>query len=197
MLVLIMGITPAEALVPHLTPPAPSQRKQRRITTKPLLTTRRFDQRRCGLATEAPMLAGSWFGFHAVRSHRGHLLGEGAFVMPHACCRGASRRPSLSPIRSSLYRHPRRPLAPAALGGRAHEMRQRSTVKPRRDPWQHQATQRGDHHRYQRKPIARLTAACHRVTAALKAAQARLRQLESPPPEWVALAKVAVVFLAL
>ena len=30
------------------------------------------------------MLTGYRFGFHAVRSHRGHLLGQGAFVMPRA-----------------------------------------------------------------------------------------------------------------
>src|SRR5262249_61867198 len=70
-------------------------------------------------------------------------------------------------------------------------------VKHSRDQWKHKATQRGDHNRSQRKQIARLTAECHRVTAALKAAQARLRQLESQSQERVALSKVDVVFLAL
>src|SRR5437899_10269768 len=69
MLVLIVGITQAEALVLHLAPPAPSKRKKRRITTNPLITTRRFDQRRCGIATEATMLSGYRFGFHAVICH--------------------------------------------------------------------------------------------------------------------------------
>jgi hypothetical protein len=69
MLVLIVRIAQAEALVLHLAPPAPSQRKKRCITTNPLITTRRFDQRRFGIATEATMLAGSRFGFHAVVRH--------------------------------------------------------------------------------------------------------------------------------
>jgi hypothetical protein len=71
MLVLIVGITQAEALVLHLAPPAPSKREKRCITTNPLITTRRFDQRRCSIATEATMLAGYRCGFHAVISHRG------------------------------------------------------------------------------------------------------------------------------
>ena len=69
MLVLIVGIAQAEALVLHLAPPAPSQRQKRCITTHPLITTRRFDERRFGIATEATMLAGSRFGFHAVGRH--------------------------------------------------------------------------------------------------------------------------------
>jgi hypothetical protein len=66
MRVLIGGIAQAEALVLDLAPPAPSKRQKRRLTTNPLLTTRRFDQRRCGIATEAPRLAGSRGGFQAV-----------------------------------------------------------------------------------------------------------------------------------
>src|SRR5712691_6711539 len=69
MLVLIVGIAQAEALVLHLAPPAPSQRKKRCITTNPLITTRRFDQRRLGIATEATMLTSNRFGFHAVVCH--------------------------------------------------------------------------------------------------------------------------------
>src|SRR5215470_2015172 len=69
MLILIVGITQAEAFVLPLAPPAPSSRQNCRITTNPLLTTRRFDQRRFGIATEAPMLAGNPLGFHAVLRH--------------------------------------------------------------------------------------------------------------------------------
>jgi len=114
MLVLIVGITQAESLVLHLAPPAPSQRQKRRITTNPLITTRRFDQRSCSIATEATMLAGYRCGFHAVISHKGYLLGEGAFVRPRACFRGASRRPSLYPIGSSFLSPPKTP--PRAYG---------------------------------------------------------------------------------
>jgi hypothetical protein len=69
MLVLIVGITQAEALVLHWAPPAPSKRKKRRITTNPLITTRRFDQRRCGIAPEATRLSGYRLGCQAVICH--------------------------------------------------------------------------------------------------------------------------------
>jgi hypothetical protein len=76
-------------------------------------------------------------------------------------------------------------------------MSQLSKVKHSRNQWKHKATQRGDQNRYQRKQIARLTAERNRATTALKAAQARLRQLEPPPQELVARPKVDVVLLAL
>jgi hypothetical protein len=76
-------------------------------------------------------------------------------------------------------------------------MSQLSKVKHSRDQWKHKAQQRGDQDRYQRKQIARLTTERNRATKALTAAQARLRQLESPLQERVALPKGDVVFLAL
>ncbi len=69
MLVLIVGRAQAEAFVFDLAAPAPLKRKKRRITTNPLITTPRFDQRRLGIATEATMLAGYHFGFHSVVGH--------------------------------------------------------------------------------------------------------------------------------
>ncbi len=69
MLVLIVGRAQAEAFVLYLAPPTPSKRKKRRITTNPLITTPRFDQRRFGIATEATMLAGYRLGFHSVGGH--------------------------------------------------------------------------------------------------------------------------------
>jgi len=68
-LILIVRIAHAEAFMLHLAPSTPSQRKKRCITTNPLVTTRRFDQRRFGIAAEATMLASSRFGFHAVVRH--------------------------------------------------------------------------------------------------------------------------------
>jgi hypothetical protein len=76
-------------------------------------------------------------------------------------------------------------------------MSQLSKVKHSRDQWKHKAKQRGDRDRYQRTQIARITAERHRATQALKAAQARLRQFESPPQGLVTLPKVDVVLLAL
>ena len=69
MLILKVGIAQAEALVLYLAPPAPSKRQKRCITTNPLITTRRFDQRRLGIATEATMLTSHRFGFHSVVCH--------------------------------------------------------------------------------------------------------------------------------
>jgi hypothetical protein len=69
MLVLRVGRAQAEAFVLDLAPPTPSKRKKRRITTHPLITTPRCDQRRFGIATEATMLAGDRLGFHAVVGH--------------------------------------------------------------------------------------------------------------------------------
>ena len=92
MLIFIVGITQAEAFVLHLAPPTPSKREKRRITTNPLITTRCFDQRCFGIATEAAMLAGYRLGFHAVV---GHDL---------SCLRCMSRqRARAAPHRGSLY----------------------------------------------------------------------------------------------
>jgi hypothetical protein len=82
-------------------------------------------------------------------------------------------------------------------GWRAYTMSQLSQVKHSRNQWKHKAKQRGDRDRYQRKQIARITAERNRVTQALKAPQARLRQLENQRQELVALPKVDVVWLAL
>ena len=76
-------------------------------------------------------------------------------------------------------------------------MSQLSKVKHSRHQWKHKATQRGDHNRYQRKQIARLTAERNQATQTLKVTQARLRQLESQPRALVSRPKVEVVFLAL
>ena len=82
MLVLIVGIAQAKALMLHLAPPAPSKREKRCITTNPLITTRRFDQRRFGIATEATMLAGNRLGFHAIVSHGLSWCGGGELNPP-------------------------------------------------------------------------------------------------------------------
>lgn len=76
-------------------------------------------------------------------------------------------------------------------------MSQLSKVTHSREQWKHKATQRGERDRYQRKQIARISAERDRVTRALKAAQARLQQLERQSQELVAQPKADLVFLAL
>src|SRR5712691_8451286 len=142
------------------------------------------------------MLAGNRLGFQAVVSHRGPFCG-GGFVRPRARLRGASRRQSLYPLRSSSSQSNAPPWPEARGMSGARVMSQLSKVKYSRNQWKHKATQRGDRDRYQRKQIARITAERDRATQALKEAQARLRQFESQPQGLVALPKVDVVFLAL
>src|SRR5437899_3427636 len=142
------------------------------------------------------MLAGNRLGFHAVVSHRSALSGGTVVIY------GARLRVHHAADRSILFDHlplhPRRTPWPEAMEvTRARVMSQLSKVKHSRNQWKHKATQRGDRERYQRKQIARLTAERNRVTTALKAAQARLRPLESQPQALVALPKVDLVFLAL
>src|SRR6516164_5795692 len=61
-----------------------------------------------------------------------------------------------------------------------------SKMQHSRDQWKDKAKQRGARERYQRKQNARLKAERDQATKALKATQARLRQLEAhqpgPPP---------------
>ena len=76
-------------------------------------------------------------------------------------------------------------------------MSQLSKVKHSRDQWKHKAKQRGERERYQRKQTARISAERERATQALKATQARLRQLEAQLHGLAPRPKVDVVYLAL
>ncbi len=83
-------------------------------------------------------------------------------------------------------------------------MSQLSKVKYSRHQWKHKAKQRADRERYQRKQTARISAERDRTTQALKAAQARLqqleahlRQLEAQLHRQVSLPKVEVVLVSL
>ena len=91
MAILIVRITQAKALVLDLAAPAASKRQKGRITPYPLLTTRRFDQRRLGIATEPTMLASHRLRFQAIVSH-GISLGGGKGNLRCERHRGASRR---------------------------------------------------------------------------------------------------------
>jgi hypothetical protein len=198
MVIRIMGVAQTKAFVLDLTPPAASKRHKGRIATYPLLTTRGFHQRRRGIATETTMLAGNRLGFHTVVCHRmafggcgcrHHLLGSLQMCITQPIALSSA----ILSIATPEDPHDLRPWGVT----RARVMSQLSKVKHSREQWKHKATQRSDQNRYQRKQIARLTAERNRATQGLKAAQARLRQLESQPQELVALPKVEVVFLAL
>jgi hypothetical protein len=75
-------------------------------------------------------------------------------------------------------------------------MSELSKVKHSRNQWKHKAKQRGDRDRYQRTQLARITAERDRVTAALKEAQAHLRQFEHHNQALVARPQGEFVFLA-
>jgi hypothetical protein len=83
-------------------------------------------------------------------------------------------------------------------------MRQLSKVQYSRQQWKHQAKQRADRERDQRKQTARISAERDRTPQALQAAQARRqqleahrRQLEAHRQRQVSLPKVEVVLVSL
>ena len=119
MFILIVGVAHTKAFVLDLTPPAASKRHKGRIATDPLLTTRRFHQRRRGIATEAAMLTGNRLGFHPVVCHSVSLSDSGrGSVLPGARLRGVSHSRSLSPIRSPSSQPETLPMASGNGGGR-------------------------------------------------------------------------------
>ena len=83
-------------------------------------------------------------------------------------------------------------------------MSQFSKMQHSRDQWKHKAKQRGDRERYRRKQDARNSAERDRITTALKASQARQRQLEAQlcqreaqRQEQITQPKVEVVLISL
>jgi hypothetical protein len=76
-------------------------------------------------------------------------------------------------------------------------MSQLSKVKHSRNQWKHKAQERGNRDRYLRKQLARVKTERDQAKQALKEAQARLGQIESPAPAVVVLPKVDVVWISL
>jgi hypothetical protein len=72
-----------------------------------------------------------------------------------------------------------------------------SKMQHSRDQWKYKAKQRGERARYQRKQNARLKAERDQATTALKATQARLRQLEAHRHGLATVPKVDVIHVAL
>ena len=87
--ILIVGITQAKALMLDLASPPASKRYKGGIAIYPLLTTRRFDQRRFGITAKSTMLADNRLGFHPVVRHALPLLDGGrmwfALCSAHWC----------------------------------------------------------------------------------------------------------------
>ena len=198
MLILIVGRTQAQPFMLHLTSPAASKRHKGRIATDPLLTTRRFDAWRLGIATEATMCARNGLGFHTVGGHRVSLDGAGRLRQPAGggergiphriiLCSGLIFRPTCTPLHG---------LGPQECT-RAHGMSQCSNMQHRRAQWKHQATQRGDRARDQRTQHARIKAERDWVTTARKETHARLRPLEAQLQGRATVPKVDGVSLAL
>ena len=61
----IVGITQTKALMLDLALLPASKRYKGGIATYPLLTTQRFDQRRCGITAKPTMLAGKVYVMHS------------------------------------------------------------------------------------------------------------------------------------
>src|SRR5712691_11907305 len=107
------------------------------------------------------------------------LVGRHTAAAHRARFAGAPRRGALYPLGPCcaypvITRRLRRP-----VWSRERLMSQWSKVRHSRTQWKHKATQRANHHRYQRKQLARVKHEQDRTATALKEAQARLRQLES------------------
>ena len=198
MLILIVGIAQTEAFVLHLAPSTPSQRKKRCITTNPLVTTRRFDQRRFGIAAEATMLASSRCGFHAVVCHGLSLLVAlewSWLALAHQVHRAADGSILSAHLPLNLTSTPSP--VPMRTCERAQTMSQLAKVKHGRNQWKAKATQRSNANRYLRKQLARVKAERDRLKQALKATQVRLRRLESQAQIVAVRPKVDVVWLSL
>src|SRR2546428_14002308 len=109
----------------------------------------------------------------------------------------------LVPAYFILKAHLRSPLPPPpwprAIGvapeGRV--MSQLSKMHHSRDQWKHKAKQRGKGERYERREKARIKAERDQITQALKASEARLRELEARLHGLATRPKVDVVHLAL
>ncbi len=196
MRILIVGIAQTEAFVLPLAPPTSSKRKERRITTHPLITTRRCDQRRLDIATEATMLTSNRFGFHSIVCH-----GLSLCVGMGFSGRERARQVPRATHRSLLCDHVHLNLPPCSVtmgaGERAHPMRPLSKVKHSRNQWKAKATQRSDPNRYLRKQLARLKAERAQAKQELQETQTRLRQRESQVPAVAVRPQVDVVGLAL
>jgi hypothetical protein len=182
----------------HLAPSTPSKRKKRCITTNPLVTTRRFDQRRFGIAAEATMLASYRFGFHAVVRHGLSLfvaLEVSWLALAHQMHRAADGSILSDHVHLNLTSTPLS--VPMRACERAQTMSQLSKAKYGRNQWKAKAKQRSDDNRYLRKQLARVKAERDRAKQALKDSQGRLRQLESQAQTVAVRSKVDVVWLSL
>ena len=76
-------------------------------------------------------------------------------------------------------------------------MSQFSKMKYSRDQWKHKAKQRGKGERYERQEKARIKAERDQITQALKASEARVRELEARLNSLATRPKVDVIHLAL
>src|SRR5258705_739695 len=144
------------------------------------------------------MLAGNRLGFHAVVSHGLPLGGGDRMLSPRPVAHwGISYRLILC---SRLICGPLCPPPwPRAIGVSPERriMSQFSKMQHSRDQWKHKAKQRGKGERYERREKARIKAERDQITQALKASEARVRELEARLHGLAIRPKVEVVHLAL
>jgi hypothetical protein len=76
-------------------------------------------------------------------------------------------------------------------------MSQLSKMKHSRDQWKDKAKQRGQRERYERREKARVKAQRDQLAQALKASEARVRELEARQGDLVTRPKVDVIHFAL
>ena len=149
---IVVEMTGAIVFMLKLAIPPPAKGHEGGITTNPLLTTARFDQRHPLTSTEPTMLASNRFGFHPVirqrlSSIRRDFEPQVDIQTPASLsCMASAFKRSAEPVALDLGCKQRIPAT----------MRRAYQVNQSRQRWKHKATSRADDNRYLRKELERL-----------------------------------------
>src|SRR6267143_1445594 len=149
---IVVEMTGAIVFMLKLAIPPPAKGHEGGITTNPLLTTARFDQRHPLTSPEPTMLASNRFGFHPVirqrlSSIRRDFEPQVDIQTPASLsCMASAFKSSAEPVALDLGCKQRIPAT----------MRRAYQVNQSRQRWKHKATSRADDNRYLRKELERL-----------------------------------------
>ena len=149
---IVVEMTGAIVFMLKLAIPPPVKGHEGGITTNPLLTTARFDQRHPLTSTEPTRLASNRFGFHPVirqrlSSIRRDFEPQVDIQTPASLsCMASAFKSSAEPVALDLGCKQRIPAT----------MRRAYQVNQSRQRWKHKATSRADDNRYLRKELERL-----------------------------------------
>ena len=163
------------------------------VTTNPLLTTARFDQRHLLTATEPTMLASNRFGFHAVVSQRLSSIRSHSVAQvdiprsPRLYCRASAFKGQRQVVALDLGCK-RRTSTTMSAAYKVHQSRQR---------WKQKARSRADDNRYLRKELRRLKRERDAYKKRAKQGEAQLGAQHPASPVPAIASKVDLVHLTL